>query len=185
MELLLFALAFWVLMIALATVGWVSWRRTAPLRSGRSQGSIGSLPTLIRSSRTTFLAAAAGASLAMTGGVAIARSPTRPIALLVSALGAWIVAAGLWSRVTGFEALGAGLVLRYGQRPPFHLTWAECRSLRPPRWPMGGWRLATERGNQTLMPSDVLGNEWMLDHLVRSAGLSFDGRRWIRMSPSR
>jgi hypothetical protein len=134
----------------------------------------------MRSSRTTFLASAAGVIVAVAGGLSVARGPPNPIALLVSALGVWIVVAGLWSRVTGFEALDSGLVVRYGRQRPFHVTWAECRSLRAPRWPMGGWRLEGERTRCTLMPSDVLGNEWMLDLLVRSAELSFDGSRWIR-----
>jgi hypothetical protein len=139
----------------------------------------------MRSSRTTFLAAAAGASLAIAGGVAVARSPPNQIALVLAALGVWILAAGLLSRVTGLEVTHSGLVVCYGLRHPFRLTWVQCRSLRPPRWPMGGWRLGTEQESRTLMPSDVLGNEWMLDHLVRCAELSFDGRKWIGMSSNR
>jgi hypothetical protein len=184
-ELLVLVAVFWALMTALGIVGWASWRRTTRLRKGTSPDQPASKPDIVRSSRTTFLAAATGASVAIAGGLSVARNPPNPIALVVSALGVWILAGGLWSRVAGFETFGSGLVLHYGRRHSFRVIWAECRSLRPPRWPMGGWRLATEGGSQTLMPSDVLGNEWMLEHVVRSAGLSFYGRKWIRKSPIR
>src|SRR5205814_390852 len=74
-----------------------------------------------------------------------------------------------------------GMVIRYARSPPHAVPWAGFVALRPPRWPMGGWRLDASAGSRSLMPSDLWGNEDVLDAIVERAGLTFDGRSWSRI----
>jgi hypothetical protein len=163
------------LVSALVAVDLVSWRRTLSLRSGRSGAIVTSSPGSLRSSRTTFLAAASGACVAAAGLAAGRRTPSL---LALVAAGTWIAAAGLWARVAELEVDEAGITVRYSRRQAYRLSWKDCRGLAPPRWPLGGWCLRAHGRGRTLMPSDVLGNEDVLRRLVQASRLSFDGREW-------
>jgi hypothetical protein len=166
---------FSALLSALVAVDFVCWRRTLALRSGHAEPIVTDGTAKLRSSRTTFLAAASGA---VAAAAAAAHSTPTPSSLALAAVGAWIAAAGLWSRVTALEVDEAGFTIRYARRRAYRLAWKDCRGLAPPRWPLGGWCLRAEDRGRTLMPSDVVGNEDVLRRLVQASGLSFDGREW-------
>ena len=91
-----------------------------------------------------------------------------------------MAASGFAARVGSLEVAGGGLTVRYAARRPFEVSWSDLRELRPPRWPLGGWRLIGEAGSRTLMPSDLLGHEWVLDAIIDRAGLQFGEGAWIR-----
>ena len=90
--------------------------------------------------------------------------------------GLLVAVSGVVGRVTAVEATSDGMVVRHSRRRPFKLAWSDVRELRQPRWPLGGWRVIGRSGSRTLMPSDLLGAEWMLDAIIDRAGLRFAGR---------
>lgn len=174
------AIGFMLLVSALVAVGLVSWNRTRSIRRG-------AIPfpddtpkaSSFRSSRTTLLAGLAGVS-AIAWGVATAGRGVRIEALLLVAGGTFIAIAGSVARVTGMLAGDEGLHVHFAARSPFRARWDEIHELRSPRTPVDGWRLATEAGRTTLMPSDLFGHEELLAEIVARSGLSFVGRRWVR-----
>jgi hypothetical protein len=178
-------LAFFLLVSVLLGVGAVSWRRTSTLRRG-------SIPQArdppgcasFSSSRTTLLAALAGISAAVWGGaIAVWGGATR-VALLFEVVpligvGLFIAIAGAVARVTGFHLDQERLVVFFAGRPARSVAWSSLLALRPPAIPFGGWRLTDAGGSRsTLMPSDVLGHEEILELIVVHAGMKFDGRTW-------
>jgi len=173
---MLAATAFLALNGALAAIGLVSWRRTKSLRSGRRARSQ-RLPVHAPTSRLTALAGWAGIAAALWGGISLTDHAVLGLALLAG--GGFIVLAGFWARVTAIEGSPAGLSIRYARRRAFTATWPECRALRPPSTPLGGWRIECVRSARTLMPSDLWRHEHVLDSIVRAAGLRFDGRAWV------
>jgi hypothetical protein len=176
----------WFVLSALASllaVDLLSWARCADLRRGRVPGFARSEPLGpprldpgSRSSRTTWLAAAAGAGLAVRGAVGLDRAA----GTLVLAAGLAVALAGVARRVRAVEAASRELLVRYGVGPPFRLPWSACSTIRPPRTPVGAWRLVGPAGAARLMPSDLLGREVVLRVLVERSGLRFDGRAWTR-----
>jgi hypothetical protein len=101
-----------------------------------------------------------------------------PSRIVLAAGGLFVVGVGLAARVTGLMANGSGLVITYAARRPYGMAWEECDRLVPPRSPLGGWRVGKVQGSRTLMPSDLMGHEDVLDVIVRRASLRFDGRVW-------
>lgn len=99
-------------------------------------------------------------------------------AVVLVTVGAVVAVSGLTARVVAFEVEDAGLVVRYAARPSFELLWSDCVELRPPRTPLGGWRVIGVDRSRTLMPSDVLGNAWVLEAVVVRSGLLFRDRSW-------
>jgi hypothetical protein len=167
---------------AMALVDVRSWRRTRPLRRGWR--SLDAAPTTrgpVRSSRTTFLAGAAGLS-ALVFGLTTPHGLGWGSQSLVAA-GTFVAITGLAGRVRILEADSGGLMIRYAARAPAFLSWAECRELRPPRTPLGGWHFFGTGRSRSLMPSDLLHREWVLEEIIDSAGLSFAGRNWTRGPP--
>jgi hypothetical protein len=161
---------------SLVAVGIRSWQRTAPLRRGLSPPP--PVRATTRSSQTTRLAAWAGVGAAGWGLLLLLDG--RSVGALVVLWGGAIVVSGVWSRVTSLVVDRAGIVVRYAARTPFAVDWANLRSLRPPRWPLGGWVLVGHGTRRTLMPSDVLGQERLLASIVGFAGFVFDGQNWVR-----
>ncbi len=104
----------------------------------------------------------------------------RAAQILLAGGGVLVTVSGFMARVVSVEAAPAGVVIRYSRRRPFELPWGDLRMLRPPRWPLGGWRLMGDAGSRTLMPSDLLGQEWVLDAIIDRAGLRFGEGAWIR-----
>jgi hypothetical protein len=92
--------------------------------------------------------------------------------------GAFIAVSGFAARVVALESTGRGLVIRYAARRPFVVPWSGCVELRPPRTPLGGWRVSAVGGSRTLMPTDVLGHERILEDLIVGSGLVFRGHSW-------
>ena len=182
----LIELAFAAAVSALICVDVLSRRRTASLRAGRGPPHGGDADGIgprapLRSSRATFLAAAAGL-IALAWGVVAAAGARYPSAAVAVPGGAFVAAVGLRSRVAAIVIEPAGLRVRYAGRPAIFRAWASIRSLQPPRTPFGAWRMDSPVGDVTLMPSDLLGHEVVLDAVVAMAGLSFDGRSWRRES---
>jgi hypothetical protein len=166
-----------VAVLALVWVDAVSWRRTRGLRTKRKMGErLPEISAVSRSSPTTYLAACAGAALLATGLTSIDGVVWPSLCLAVAGL--FVLVTGLAWRVRGFRYNGEVLVVRYAMRPSWVVPLGACRELRPPRLPVGGWRVRTADGGRTLMPSDLLGNEWVLTAIVARAGWSFDGRTW-------
>jgi hypothetical protein len=174
----------------LLSAGVVSWRRTRPVRHGSRPPSSG--PPQVpgqargdRSSRTTFLPGCAGLALAALAAPTAASGhwawawPLGASALLVGLT-------GLRSRVAALVDEGARLTIRYAHRAPFGMPWPGCMELRPPLVPWGGWRILTDRReSRTLMPSDLLGHEWILPLLIERSGLRFQRRAWRRREADR
>jgi hypothetical protein len=160
--------------VLLAPVGVVSWRRAAPYRLGTAlaiaQGP--RVPARRRTSRTTYLALTGGVVVA---GGGIVRGP--PLGWLGLAFGAFVAGAGGLLRV---RSLSANLEELEVDRPvrPRRLPWAAIRGVDPPRWPLGGWRLLADDGPVTLMPSDLLGNEWVLAEAIRRCSLVWSDGAW-------
>ena len=163
---------------ALVGVGVVSWRRLTPLRKGRDRPT--APPLLIaggsRTSLATVVPGVAGMAAAAWGGVGLG---LRVAHILLAGGGLLVAVSGLMARVVWVEVAPAGVVIRYSRRRPFVLSWRDLRGLRPPRWPLGGWRLIGDSGSRTLMPSDLLGHEWVLAAVIDRAGLRFDEGAWI------
>src|SRR5207249_1294774 len=174
--------AFWSLVVGLFAVGLVSWRRTARLRSGRPPAR--AVPRRIRTgtSMTTALAGLAGLAAAGWGALFASRNGTLGVA--ATAGGLLIAASGFRSRVISLAIGDTGLRIGYAGRVPFRVRWNDCRSLSPPVSFLGGWRVRTSGGSVTLMPSDLLGHECILEAIVSRAGMRFDGKRWRRPAGS-
>jgi len=98
--------------------------------------------------------------------------------VIATVAGALVTASGIRSRVTELEVRDDALVVHRAFRQRVTLRWARLRSLTGPRIPLGGWRLRGEARSITLMPSDLLGHEAVLEVAIERAGLRFDGRRW-------
>jgi hypothetical protein len=140
------------------------------------------VPTTARASATTFLAASAGLTLLVIA-LTPPRAPWWP-SVALAVVGLFVAVAGVAGRVRGFEVRQGAIVVRYAAPRAWAVSWHDCRELRPPRLPMGGWRVATtDGGRRTLMRSDLLGNEWVLAAIVQRAELSFTGRAWVREAP--
>jgi hypothetical protein len=173
------AAAFIVDVAALIAVDVIAWRRTRPLRTGDLPPRAGrAMPREVRSSRTTFLAGTAGVLLMACG----LTSALGWGSLVLIAAGAFVAVTGLAGRVRMIGIEGTGLVIRYAARPSVRLPWAAVSGIRAPRTPLGGWRLIRIGRSHSLMPSDLLGNEWLLVEAIRSTGLLRHGRRWMRPS---
>jgi hypothetical protein len=107
----------------------------------------------------------------------------RGIHVVLALGGALVAVSGFAARVISVEVAGCGLTVRYAARRPFERSWSDLHTLRPPRWPLGGWRVVGDSGSRTLMPSDLLGAESLLDAIVHGASLRFSGREWRRRRP--
>ncbi len=177
---------------ALLAVDLVSWRRTRPMRRGtplaappgmeRGPGPPRTAPADGGcTSLATTLAAAVGAATALAGG---SLAPGRPLRAALAAAGAFVAAAGVVWRVTRIEWDERHLRVGYAGRGPRIVAWGQLTALRPPRSPLGGWRLETGREGRhagpVLMASDLLGHEAVLAAAILHAGLRFDGRSWSR-----
>jgi hypothetical protein len=176
-------------LVALLVVDAISWHRTRGIRTGSSSSatqptSRGPPPNPVvgsrygRASPTTWLAGAAGLWSAAYG--ATTPSGIRWTSRALIAAGGFILLAGLIGRVRTVRAERAGVVVHYAGRRRLTLPWAACQELRPPRSFVGGWRVIGTGGSGSLMPSDLLGNEWLLAAIVDSARLSFSGRSWVK-----
>jgi hypothetical protein len=179
-------------LVVLLVVDALSWRRTRAMRTGwasKSAWPTNRAPPAIlllgskegRASRTTFLAGSAGLW-------AIAYGATTPrgigwTSLTLMVAGEFIAMTGFMGRVRIVAAGGAGVVVRYVARPSFVLSWAAVQEVRPPRTLLGCWRVIGSSRSRSLMPSDLLGNEWLLAAIIASAGLSFSDRSWVRDPP--
>jgi hypothetical protein len=165
-------------LLALSATNLVVWRRTVGRRRGRSppprHSSIGSVWAV--TSRVTWLPGTAGLGTAGAGLLALERSWVVGGAL--AAWGTFIAASGFGGRVAGLEIADTGLTVRFGHRPSFTLAWADCTELLPPRTPFGGWKFVGRGSFATLMPSDLIGLEWVLDEAVRNSRLQFGERTW-------
>ncbi len=192
------AAALWGCLVA---IGMSSWHRTATIRGGTAgpgssrvgPGATGTAPEVapvrVRTSVSTLLPALCGFALAFAGILLVSGHrgrglpPAGPGLVLAGAAVAW---AGLVARVTGLEADGEGMTIRYRARSEVMLAWACLVSLDPPRWPLGGWTVRARASGsrrsyrRVLMPSDLLGAERILAMAVEQAALRFDGRAWVR-----
>jgi hypothetical protein len=174
--------------VALLVVDAISWHRTRGMRTGESpsatETSRGPPSNRVvasrdgRASTTTWLSGAAGLWAVAYGGTTPNVIGWTSRALIVA--GGFIALAGLLGRVRTVRAERTGVVVHYAGRRPLSLPWAACQELRPPRSFVGGWRMIGTVGSRSLMPSDLLGNEWLLAAIVDSARLSFSGRSWVR-----
>jgi hypothetical protein len=177
---------FGLAVAAMFVVDAVSSRRTTSLRKGRSPPTSDRSPRAPssggRTSRTTFLPGLAGAALALDGGLVLAGG--RPGGLLLLIPGAVVAGFGFRARITFVSAGPNGLRLHYPRRSPFVAQWPTLVALSPPRVWFAGWRVRTLLAGRTLMPSDVLGHEEVLQAIVEWAGFDFDGRSWSRQAAS-
>lgn len=165
----------------LLAVGLASWRRTRALRTG-------SVPLVVpvralggRSSPTTHLAAMGGLFVTALAArrILAGAKPVGPWVAL-AAIGCFVLYSAVRSRVRSIAASADGITIRYARGRSTTMAWSDCRGLRPPRTPMGGWRLARPSGVVTLMPSDLLGLEAVLASVVVLGGLAHESGRWSR-----
>jgi hypothetical protein len=170
---------------ALAVVDVRSWCRTDRLRHGIASAAPPSSQAAVhaRTSRLTLLPGWAGVAGACTG---LAAGVGRNTLLwyftaLLLAGGAIVALTGFRSRVRSLGLSEEGLVVGYAHRRAAVVPWSLCRTLVPPRWPGGGWRVAP---GPMLMPSDLWGQEAVLEELIARVGLAFDGRRWVSRTTS-
>ncbi|HJP67130.1 MAG TPA: hypothetical protein VKA30_12615, partial [Actinomycetota bacterium] len=155
------------------SVSIIGWVRTTALRRG-SAAPIESAGG--RTSWTTVLPGVAGVLLVAWGTATLAGGAT-PIAAGMMAAGLAVAVAGFVARVVAVEAGPSALKIRYAARSSFVVPWGSLHTLSPPRWPLGGWRVAGARG-RVLMPSDVFARERLLDVIVARAGLRFRDGAW-------
>jgi hypothetical protein len=119
--------------------------------------------------------------MAVAGTVPGRAAPLARLALgTAGVLVAWT---GFASRVVGLEVRPDGLVVHHRLVRPFHLRWTDVRRVVAPVTFVGGWRLVGRTGSRTLMPSDLLGHEFVLDLVVVRGGLTRSGRSWARPAP--
>ena len=172
----------------LAVVGAVSWGRTLPVRHPRGP-SVAALESSMdgRTSSLTFVPGLAGlllgASALLGASSEIIRGRSPPLGwVFVGVAGLLVAVLGLGARVASLHIDDQGLRVEYGRLRPFSLRWEECVRLAPPRWPMGAWRVSGRVGHRDaacrLMPTDLLGHEFVLGVVAARAGLAFDGRAW-------
>jgi len=177
-----------------------SWRRTAPLRRGEARAGNGppavrrgpegfaerwaasDPPAARRTSATTWLASATAGSVAVAA--VLAATPWTLVRAGALAGAGMIALGGLAERVVGVEVAPGELVVRRAGVPDQRARWAEIRELRPPRLPLGAWRIRSEGRVISLMPSDLLRGERALVETVRRSGLAFDGSVWRRLAGS-
>lgn len=169
-----------VMYAVLLALGLASWRRTRRLRGGMPVLFASRIRIAARSSPATWLAACTGASIWVWGALSIAEGLRLGWLPLIG--GALVSVSGFRRRVTAVAADDRGLTIRYQAAMPFTASWTACQGLRPPRSPLGGWRIQAGGAATTLMPSDLWGHEELLDAVVDSALLRFDGRAWRRMA---
>jgi hypothetical protein len=162
---------------ALWLVSLVGWVRTRRLRRGHLPAAR-DRPVPAATSPATLLPGATGLFLAVAGVTRLADEwGLWPMILAVAGLG--VAIPGFVARVERLEVRPDALVIRYRARPAFAVPWDTCRSVIPPRWPLGGWRVAGER-SRILMPSDLLGQEQVLDAVIARAGLRYRSGAWTR-----
>jgi hypothetical protein len=167
----------------IAWAGWSSWARTTNLRKGQVGGfhPAPGPPPAGRTSPVTYAPATAGVAITWMGYVAAASGAGPLLVFALSIAGATVAISGLAGRVTAIMVVPGGLVVRYAGRHAYTIAWGECASVRPPRWPLGGWRIErTDGAARILMPSDMHGLDWVVPAAVRRAGLRFEGGRWRR-----
>jgi hypothetical protein len=184
------AVGFVAAFVALSVLDAISWRRTRGMRVGHASlaGPTDRAPPPhavsagrdARTSRTTFLAGAAGLWAMAYGATTPGGIGWTSWAIIVA--GGFIAMTGLTGRVRVLRAGQTDLVIRYAARPPLVMSWTACRELRPPRTFLGSWRVIGAGRRRSLMPSDLLRNEWLLAAIIGSARLSFTGRSWVRHS---
>ena len=158
---------------ALVAIGVASWSRTAGLRRGRLPAPA-RLPPPRPSSFVTRLPSVLGATLFLAG-LAPGESAAAQRGVLL-AFGAFVLWTGVLGRVTFVDANPLGLVIGYPRRAPFWLPWSDCIGLRPPRTPVGAWRIDGRAIRRRLMPSDLWRREALLSAIVVAADLRFDER---------
>jgi hypothetical protein len=130
-----------------------------------------------RSSAATYLPGAVGLLLLAAGTLGAAQH-LGGWTIGLAAASALIAAAGFAARVTRIESCSDGVAVHYGWRPSFELAWHEVMALIPPRWPLGGWRLTGQGRARVLMPSDLWGQEALLDDVISQAKLRFKDGAW-------
>jgi len=162
----------------LIAVGARSRRRTSALRRGRPPVA-GVARSGCRTSPATHLAWVAGAGVAVAGAGLLRSSVAAAGAILV-AWGAFVVVTGTWGRVVAVRAGTDALTVAYAARAARRLPWPSVRRLTPPATLLGAWRFEGDGPAIGLMPSDLLGHEGILATAIRRAGLTFDGRAWVR-----
>ncbi len=165
----------------LLAVGLASWRRTRALRTGSVPLLVPVRPFDGRSSPTTHLAAMGGLLLTALAARRVAAG-TNPVApwVALTATGCFVLLSAVRSRVRSIAVSSDGISIGYASGRSTNIAWSDCRGLRPPRTPIGGWRLARPSGVVTLMPSDLLGLEAALASVVVLGGLAREGGRWSR-----
>jgi len=149
-----------------------------------------------RTSLLTFVPGLAGlllgasALLGASSEIIRGRDPP-PGWVFVGVAGVLVAVLGLGARVASIQIDEYRLRVEYGWSRPFSLRWEECLRLAPPRWPMGAWRVSGRVGDHDvacrLMPTDLLGHEFVLGVVAARAGLVFDGGGWtapVRTGPT-
>ena len=164
-------------LVCLWLVGMVVWTRTRPLRRGEPPRPPAG-PRRTRTGAATHLAWAGGAALAAWGW--LSASGGRPWGWGFAAGGLVVVATGWARRVTEVAARPSGMRIGYRTGRAFELRWEDCRSVRPPRTPLGAWRIEGRAGSRSLMPSDVLATRWALETTIAQPGLVFRSGAWRR-----
>jgi hypothetical protein len=167
------------LVLALLLTGLAGWRRTAALRAGELPRPCGR-GWRASSSRTTWLAAGAGALGLGLAGAADWAPTVRAGAALASG---FVLGSGVAARVTGIAPCPGGVLVRRAMLPDRPALVADVREVVPPAWPLGAWRVLGSGRPVSLMPSDLLGAEGALELVVAGAGLRFDDGRWRRPGP--
>jgi hypothetical protein len=100
--------------------------------------------------------------------------------LAVGGAGCLIAVSGFRSRVRALGVRGPDLVVLRAGRPPFVLAMEAVTTLQPPRMPLGGWTVRAGARRITLMPSDLWGNEDVLDVLAGAIRFDPGRQRWVR-----
>ncbi len=162
--------------VALWLAGFVVWIRTRHLRRGAVRVPAARFPA--RTSATTLIPGLTGILVMLAGAGLLRAGRTGAAPWIVVAAGGLVGGSGFRARVTRVEVQDRGLLVRYTGRRSFVASWERCRALLPPRWPPGAWTIVTDRNRCRLMPTDVLGQERLLDLLVARSGLRFDRRTW-------
>ena len=149
-----------------------------------------------RTSLLTFVPGLAGlllgASALLGASSEIIRGRSPPTGwVFVGVAGVLVAVLGFGARVARLHIDDQGIRVEYGWSRPFSLRWEECLRLAPPRWPMGAWRVSGRVGDHDvacrLMPTDLLGHEFVLGVVAARAGLVFDGGGWtapVRTGPT-
>ncbi len=138
-----------------------------------------------RTSALTVLPAVAGATLGLAGGASLAwpRAGRSPVVYVCIVAGILVTEVAIRKRVTSIELGPGAMTVLYARSPPSRLPWSGLRALRPARWPLGGWRFVSNGHELTLMPTDLWGLELVLELVILTAGLRFDGRAWVQGEP--